>query len=46
MIYCDVCASMVVAINLQPGLVKAQLDWQRENEERVKEKERLLGGEA
>jgi hypothetical protein len=45
MVYCDVCASMIVAINLQPGLVKAQMDWLKENEERAKLKQRILSGE-
>lgn len=46
LVYCDVCASMIVAINFQPGLVKAQIEWVKKNEELVREKQRLLSGEG
>ena len=44
-IYCDVCSTMICAVNRQRGLVQAQIDWMEENKRLVGVKKRLLSGE-
>jgi uncharacterized OB-fold protein len=41
--YCDCCQSMLDAVEVQPGLVHASLEWRRENNRRIKAKARILG---
>ena len=40
---CSVCDAMREAILAQPGLVHAQLEYQRENIRRIRAKARMLG---
>lgn len=40
--YCDVCFTMQEAVRRQPGLHRASIEWNRENEKLAKKKKRMV----